>query len=388
MMRGTFLCVLFVSGVCAGGEAWRLSIVVDNADAGFETIGGKWNASTRDAEFYKSDYLWSNRRNGTGRAKWSARLPFDGEYEVHARWVCKAQNPASDRAANAVFTVFSGKRRRGRVTVDMSRNPGRWNRLGKFKLAAGEGSVELSNDAGNSVVADAVRFDYLGKTRGKVILEEDFERGLERWTVEDKGAHHKVEVRNGRLIVAQGKPMPGIFVWYNQDLPPSFRLEYDFTPVSLGRNRRGFYLLFFCARGEEGGDIFESAHWAKSALEDFRKYTAGRINCYHVGYLRGTSGQCNMRKNSGKKKVHGNSVPQFREGATYHVTLTKEGNRIRFEVKGPGIAKDRETFIDWTDPAGAQPVWGSGKLGFRQIGYEEGVVGAYDNVRVVDLTQR
>jgi hypothetical protein len=220
----------------------------------------------------------------------------------------------------------------------------------------------------------------------KVILDEDFEDGMDNWVVEDKGEHHKVKLEDGKLTVTMQSKMPGVFVWYKEDLPENFRLEYDFTPLDRGENDKGFYLLFFCARGKDQKDIFDPLHWEKSRLQDFRKYTKGDINCYHIGYLRGTTALCNLRKNPGLSLMQSNKVPQLKQGETYRITLTKQDAHITFEVKGPGIEKDQEKFIDWTDPVKDRPVWGGGKLAFRQIGYAVGVKGAYDNVRIIDLT--
>lgn len=244
----------------------------------------------------------------------------------------------------------------------------------------------LSSGCEKQAAAEAGREGALVKEeRGKVVLSEDFEDSMEDWIVEDKGNHHKVELKDGRLVITQKEPMPGIFVWWKKDLPESFRLEYDFTPLCVGGSKRGFFLLFFCAKGLDGQDIFEEAHWEKSTQQDFKKYTSGVINCYHIGYLRGTTGLCNLRKNPGLVKVQGNEVAGLQEGQTYHITLTKKDARITFMVKGPGIEKDKETFVDWTDPGDGRPVYSGGKFAFRQIGYEKGVVGAYDNVRIVDL---
>jgi hypothetical protein len=54
------------------------------------------------------------------------------------------------------------------------------------------------------------------------------------------------------------------------------------------------------------------------------------------------------------------------------------------QVRGAGISPDQEIFQDWTDPG---EVFNRGHFSFRQIAYDEGVVGAYDNVRLVDLSE-
>lgn len=223
------------------------------------------------------------------------------------------------------------------------------------------------------------------QTRERVVFEENFEHGLNQWRVEDRGKHHLIELKNGQLVISNRTETPGVFVWNVVELPLNYRLEFDFSPLGRGNEKEGFFLLFLGAKGIDNRTIFEDSLWSDAELEDFRKYTRGEIRCYHIGYLRGETGLCNLRKNPGLKLVRSNKVPILREGETYRIVVQKRNARITMRISGAGIDSGQELFQDWTDPAGDVPVLNGGHFGFRQIAYDKGVVGVYDNVRLTDL---
>jgi hypothetical protein len=238
----------------------------------------------------------------------------------------------------------------------------------------------LFNPAGFSL--DRLLFP---QSRERVVFEESFEQGLNHWRVEDRGKHHLIELKNGQLVINNRTETPGVFVWNILELPLNYRLEFDFSPLGRGSQKEGFFLLFLGAKGIDNRAIFEDSLWADSELEDFRKYTRGAIRCYHIGYLRGQTGLCNLRKNPGLNLVQSNSVPILLEGETYRIIVQKKNARITMRISGAGIDSDQELFQDWTDPAEGVPVLNGGHFGFRQIAYDEGVAGVYDNVRLTDL---
>jgi hypothetical protein len=237
-------------------------------------------------------------------------------------------------------------------------------------------------------VAFFLKNALFAEVRERVILEEDFEHGLNQWKVEDRGRHHLIELKNGELVISNRTETPGVFVWNTVELPPNYRLEFDFIPRGRGRQQEGFFLLFLGAKGVDDRSIFDDSIWSGSRLEDFRKYTRGEIRCYHIGYLRGETGLCNLRKNPGLNLVSSNRVPILIQEETYRIVVEKVGGRIKMLVTGPGVSAAQQLFQDWTDPAKDVPILEGGHFGFRQIAYDEGVVGAYDNVRLTDLGGR
>jgi hypothetical protein len=70
----------------------------------------------------------------------------------------------------------------------------------------------------------------------------------------------------------------------------------------------------------------------------------------------------------------------------YRIFVEKRDATISMRVIGPGISPKHELFQQWTDAATDAPVLNGGHFGFRQIAYDQGVRGAYDNVKLTDLS--
>ena len=95
-------------------------------------------------------------------ATYTATSLPEGDYEVYAWWVAH-----SNRATDAPYTInYDG----GTVTVEMNQQEtdsgGQWQELtalsGPLPFATGvPGSVVLTNDANEYVIADAVRFEFV-----------------------------------------------------------------------------------------------------------------------------------------------------------------------------------------------------------------------------------
>jgi len=248
--------------------------------------------------------------------------------------------------------------------------------------AAGEETKAPSEGEKKIPVAEAQG----GVKERQPLFADTFDKDLANWQAEGP---HLVEVKEGRLHVktTEDARKVGEYVWFKQDLPKDFRVEFDFTSAS----ESGFFLLFFCAKGTKGEDIlskelFEDYMPYKSwkPYEDFDKYTSPpdrrtdkRINCYHTSYRRNTAANCNLRKNVGQNLVKSSDIKALLPaGKAAHVELTKEGGHITLKVNG-------ELFMDYTDDGKLNGgVYGAGKYGFRQVYESEGY---YDNFKVYDL---
>lgn len=143
--------VLGLSGRAALAEAY--SQVVDNSTRGrFEAPG--WGTSSWNDGRYGKDYRYARPAKKARAARYKVRIPATGYYTVYARW------PA-DRGYNAgtrigVRTV-DGMRW---VRVNQQRNGDRWNRLGVFRMKAGDRyyiRVSRRADGSKYVIADAVK---------------------------------------------------------------------------------------------------------------------------------------------------------------------------------------------------------------------------------------
>jgi nitrate reductase cytochrome c-type subunit len=126
------------------------SIYVDNADA---ALVCNWGVSG-DGGYggLTGDYSWHAAGTGTCTATWTPNVPSADTYNVYAWW-----KASSNRATDSPYTInYDG----GSATVEVNQEIGgsQWNYLGNFSFAAGtSGSVVLSDDANEYVIADAIK---------------------------------------------------------------------------------------------------------------------------------------------------------------------------------------------------------------------------------------
>jgi hypothetical protein len=123
------------------------SIYVDNADA---QLVCDWGTSATGG--YRGHYYWHAAGTGSCTATWTPNVPSTETYNVYAWW-----KASSNRATDAKYTInYDG----GSATVEVNQEIGssQWNYLGNFSFAVGtSGSVVLSDDANEFVVADAIK---------------------------------------------------------------------------------------------------------------------------------------------------------------------------------------------------------------------------------------
>jgi hypothetical protein len=177
------------------------------------------------------------------------------------------------------------------------------------------------------------------------------------------------EIRSGRLHMAS---FGGHFTtWYHTvDHPDNFIIEWEFTPVEA----KGLCILFTCAKGLNGEDIFDSSLPARNG--SYSQYHSGSINNYGLSYYRNNrsySDSVNLRRNKGFKMVKAVTpnpipLPPACVSNTYHLVWVKNGPIIRWYVDGYKT-------LEWID---SNP-YGSGKFGLRQM---SATVAEYDNLRL------
>jgi N-acetylmuramoyl-L-alanine amidase len=165
-------------------------VIVDNADPGFSTTGGGWNASTNVSTYHGSNYLWNGvDSTEVSTARWTPTIPEEGHYAVYYWWP-----QGSDRAVDAELTIHHT----GGSTVwtqNLQHDGNTWKYMGTFHFEAGShpatGSVVLSDQGGDTnqvVIADAVRF---GGGMGDMVDPIDplsAVSGFPRW--EEAGRYH------------------------------------------------------------------------------------------------------------------------------------------------------------------------------------------------------
>jgi len=342
-----------------------MEVIVDNDGPGF-AAEGTWNSSTRDPGFEGRGYLWhfgrSKNQPEQAKAVFTPDLPEPGAYEVLIKW---AASKAEDRATNAPYTVrcAEGEKRIQVNLCDLSR-AGKWHSLGIFRFDAGpKGTVTLSNDANDTVVADAVRFVHLpGVTinEGDVLFADDFSGGLGAWAWEGC-PRQVVEVRDGALYLdtrdEDYKGYEAINIWCKKPLAGDFVMEWDLEPLApKPEERKAANLLFsFCARYQDPFlDVIQLASertghyaWLTGDLKtkSYRgKYDQHRIiplmDNYSISYYRlAKPYRLVARRNPGFHLLAEFPHEEEQLGAFRHkVTIEKRGDGFRLLQNGTEMA--------------------------------------------------
>lgn len=157
---GTLLALDSFSLIEAPGAAdVRDEVVVDNARLGYEVVAGaNWSAATGNPGYWGGNYHTAPAGSGERKVRWRPVVPREGTYEIQASYA-----PGDNRAGNAPYTVTHAQ---GSDTVRVDQRlpgapdprGGSWVSLGSYRLAAGLAtSIELSDDADATVIADAIR---------------------------------------------------------------------------------------------------------------------------------------------------------------------------------------------------------------------------------------
>jgi len=154
------------------------TVIVDNLDAGFSSIG-TWKESSTVDEFRSSSLISTD-----GRAVFTPSGLNAGEYEVLVWWAASlgGQNKAF-RAAAVNYDVLAGLNR-NTIRLDQRIQSGRWVSLGSFTFdGLGGESVEVSAPANfsnlSSISADAVAFVAgAGTVDGSDVIIDNMDAGF------------------------------------------------------------------------------------------------------------------------------------------------------------------------------------------------------------------
>jgi len=130
-------------------------VIIDNTSPGFSTIG-PW--ISYPGQGYQNTVHYTAAGTGSEIARWGASVA-PGFYEVAITW-----SPEFNRATNAPFRVLDGGTALGSFVINQEVPPGEffdqgvgWQTLGTFQITGNNLAVELSNNANEFVIADAVR---------------------------------------------------------------------------------------------------------------------------------------------------------------------------------------------------------------------------------------
>lgn len=148
--------------------------IIDDGDAGF-TLSEGWNKSPI-GEGRQNDVRTAYRGDGSKVATWTFSGLSPGEYRVSATWSIHA-----NRATNAPYSIFDGVGGSllGRVEVNQELSPddftadgSSWEDLMTVTITGDTLVVQLSNDANEYVIADAVRIELVAPPQ--ITIDGDF----------------------------------------------------------------------------------------------------------------------------------------------------------------------------------------------------------------------
>ncbi len=140
----------------------QVDIIMDKGPtdtAGIVTTG-TWASSNSGGAYGTTSYHDGNSGKGTKSVSFTPTITSPGQYEVYVWWTSH-----SNRATNTPITVYHANGSQ-QFSVNQEVNGGQWNLLDTFTFNAGTstsaGSVLISNNGNEYVIADAVRFLRVG----------------------------------------------------------------------------------------------------------------------------------------------------------------------------------------------------------------------------------
>jgi hypothetical protein len=163
--------VLSMLTACGGGSgeatgraqaAAAANVVVTADSADVITLG---NMILFKAYLSRSEKVL--RGSGTNSVSFAPRLSQSGFYRVYLWW------PQEADASRSVAVAVRSESTEAKLSVDQSRDGGRWNSIGVFHTQTGELELRLSTSPGLTFLADAARFEYVGPKAPALAIETE-----------------------------------------------------------------------------------------------------------------------------------------------------------------------------------------------------------------------
>lgn len=197
--------------------------------------------------------------------------------------------------------------------------------------------------------------------KGKLLYESPLASGKDvaGWIMEGPGT--TVFEDGWMRMYSPGEKWHHVF-WCPVDFPSRFVAEWE---VQNLHPDAGLLIVFFAAKGVDGEDIFDPRLPRRDGT--FKYYTKDKIRSYHISYYANNPKNperelAHLRKNNAFELVQtgGEGIPKHSTDI-HNIRLVKDDAHILFFVDGRKV-------IDWIDDGKSLgPVYGEGKIGFRQM---------------------
>jgi hypothetical protein len=143
-------------------EPGAILVTVSSGEQAF-SCQGTWRWARAGSD-YSGESLWAPNGANDCRATFRPDIPQRGQYTV---FLWYGEDPNNDHASNMPVTIKHAEGE-SKVTVDLTKDEGKWNQLGDFPFRKGQsGAVMVSNEAGGNVMADAVKFVPRGESKDR-----------------------------------------------------------------------------------------------------------------------------------------------------------------------------------------------------------------------------
>ncbi len=141
----------------------KINIILDS-DAHGQIIEGKFREIKKQKAHDKS--ALKSKKNKLHIFRFRPEITQPGYYHIYAWWPA-----SSNHSSKAVYKIYhSGGV--ATINVDQRIQGGQWNSLGQFSLGITKSNiVEISNPNGGNIIADAIRFEYIGNNLPNLLIE-------------------------------------------------------------------------------------------------------------------------------------------------------------------------------------------------------------------------
>jgi len=363
----------------AGGKKLRGQIFLSHLKGGqWYHLAFAWDANSGRLEMYLNGVLQQYLIRGFPKPEpWEPTSPLSGELRLGGR--LGSGDIAAKIAVDSLqlwqkFMSESEVRAtlKGRDIAALA-GEGRTNYEGALDLS--KYNLELIYEADFNRPLNVVMEDDLFEGEKRVRTPDGYE-----WVFEGPG---RAWTEGGKLHIESFKPKEQghVVLWNTRVFPESFLLEFGFSPED---SLMGLNIIFFCATTLDGGDIFGLGVPRRGGI--FKNYHSGALNCYHISYW--AVAQTGVpRRTANLRKNYGFFLPSCGidriagEGAGPHrVRLLKVGNKIRLETR------NRLSLVYDDDGKTYGPVWGTGRIGLRQMGHTHKAT--YTHFKVWRVTEK